>query len=56
MLEGAFIDVSGTDILDRYGSVAAYLRDGLGLGEDEIRALADVLALPPGEGEEGGPA
>ena len=45
LLEGAFIDVSGTDVVDRYGSVAGYLRHGLGLTADEVRALADFIDL-----------
>ena len=45
MLEGIYIDVTHTDILERYGSVAAYLRDGLGLTEDELAVLKDVVML-----------
>lgn len=45
LLEGALVDVGGTDIVDRYGSVAGYLRFGLGLSADEVRALADFIDL-----------
>ena len=45
MLEGVYIDVTYTDILDVYGSVAAYMRDGLGLTEDEMALLKDVAPI-----------
>lgn len=49
MLEGVYIDVSYTDILETYGSVAAYLRDGLGLTDEELELLKDVAPVGPDE-------
>lgn len=49
MLEGAYIDVSHTDILDRYGSVTAYLREALGLTEEELALLKDVAPIEADE-------
>lgn len=45
LLEGATIDLSASGVLERYGSAAGYLRHGLGLTAEEVRALADFIDL-----------
>lgn len=43
ILEGSYIDASMNEINKKYGSMAAYLREGLGLSDEEINKLQRVL-------------
>lgn len=43
VLEGDYIDASLEAILEDYGSIDNYIREGLGLSEDEIQALRSAL-------------
>ena len=43
VLQGFYIDAALDEMLQRYGSVDAYLRDGLGLTDDELQRLRDEL-------------
>jgi protein-tyrosine phosphatase len=46
-LQGAYIDASLQEAIEKHGSMDAYIRDGLGLSEDEIKALRDQLLVAP---------
>jgi protein-tyrosine phosphatase len=46
-LQGAYIDASLEEAVQAHGSMEAYVRDGLGLTEDEIEALRDQLLVSP---------
>jgi len=43
ILEGSYIDATRDEILNQYGSMDAYLRDGLGLSAVEMKQLRDEL-------------
>ncbi len=43
ILEGSYIDATRDHIVAEYGSIDAYLRDGLGLTEAEIESLRETL-------------
>jgi protein-tyrosine phosphatase len=46
-LQGAYIDASLEEAVQAHGSMDAYVRDGLGLTDDEIEALRDQLLSSP---------
>jgi len=46
-LQGAYIDASLDEAVQLHGSMEAYIRDGLGLREDEITKLRDQLLVSP---------
>jgi protein-tyrosine phosphatase len=46
-LQGAYIDASLQEAIKQYGSMDAYIRDGLGITDDEIEALRDQLLVAP---------
>jgi protein tyrosine/serine phosphatase len=41
--EGAYIDASPEEMIQEYGSVEGYVREGLGLSQQEISRLRDEL-------------
>lgn len=43
ILDGSYIDATRDYILEEFGSADAYLRDGLGLTDTEVRALRETL-------------
>ncbi len=48
-LQGAYIEASLEEAVEKHGSMEAYIRDGLGLTQEEIRTLRDqLLVTPPG--------
>jgi protein-tyrosine phosphatase len=46
-LQGAYIDASLEEAVQVHGSMEAYVRDGLGLTEEEIEVLRDQLLVSP---------
>ena len=40
---GSYIDASYDEMVEEYGAVDSYVRDGLGLSEEEIQRLQDEL-------------
>jgi protein-tyrosine phosphatase len=43
ILQGTYIDAARDEILKKYGSIDAYLADGLGLTERDVQKLRDRL-------------
>jgi protein-tyrosine phosphatase len=48
-LQGAYIDASLEAAVEKYGSMQAYIREGLGLTDDEIKELRDQLLVSPAD-------
>jgi protein-tyrosine phosphatase len=46
VLDGSYIDGSLEQAIETYGSMDAYIRDGLGLSDDEVQRLKDALLQP----------
>jgi protein-tyrosine phosphatase len=45
-LEGSYIDATLEEIEKRYGSMEAFLRDGLGIDDDTLSRLKESLLSP----------
>ena len=46
ILEGSYIDASLDEAVKRYGSMDAYIREGLGISDEEITSLRKQLLAP----------
>jgi protein-tyrosine phosphatase len=46
ILEGSYIDASLDEAVKRYGSMDAYIREGLGITDEEITSLRKQLLVP----------
>ena len=43
LLEGKYIDATRDEVLKQYGSINDYMKNGLGLSDREVQALAQRL-------------
>ena len=43
VLQGAYIDAALEQALENYGSMEAYIRDGLGISDEEVEQLRAEL-------------